>query len=336
MKLGLDNIGQVTEDKLKFAAQMGVDGMIANPEIGSDDKGYYEFAQLVNLRTQVESYGLKLEGVFGAIPWQRNYKWMLGLPGRDEQIENCQKTIRNMGAAGIPIFTYNTHALRFYRTSQHTFGRGGALATSFHIELAKNAPLMAGGPNIDTSLIPASHRRPIGDDEMWDNLTYFLKAVVPVAEEAGVKLALHPDDPPIPTIGGVARIMRSPEAFRRAIKIVPSDSNGLLFCQGCFKEMGTDIFEEIRYFGSRKKIFWVHFRNISGTAQRFTETFHDDGQINMLQAMKTYKETGFDGYLAPDHRLGVVGDSEWGHRYWAYAIGYIKGLMKAVDATGTA
>ena len=256
---------------------------------------------------------------------------MLGLPERDEQIENCQKTIRNIGAAGIPIFTYNMHAMRFYRTCRHVPGRGGALATSFDIELAKNAPPLAGGPGVDTSLIPESHRRPISDEEMWDNLTYFLKAVVPVAEESGVKLALHPDDPPIPSIGGVARIMRSPEAFRRAVEIVPSDNNGLLFCQGCFAEMGADVIEEIRYFGNRRKIFSVHFRNIRGTAENFAETFPDDGRVDMFAAMKAYKEVGFDGLMSPDHSLHIVGDTAWGHRYWAYAIGHMKGLKKAVD-----
>lgn len=331
MRLTLSLGSEVTEEKLRFAAQIGVDGITAAPALDRPDRGYYEFAPLVNLRTQAESYGLKLDSV-GLLPWQWSYKWMLGLPGRDEQIENCQKTIRNMGAAGIPVLLHNMHALRFYRTSRHTQERGGALATSFDIELVRNAPLMAGGPGIDTSLIPESHRRPIGDDEMWDNLTYFLKAVVPVAEEAGVQLALHPDDPPIPSIGGVARIMRSPEAFRRAIEIVPSDYNGLKFCVGCFAEMGADVAEEIRYFGSRKKIFYVDFRNVRGTAEDFSETFPDDGEENMFELMEAFKEVGFDGPISPDHKLHIAGDTQWGHRYWAYAIGHMRALILGVNA----
>lgn len=331
MKLGMDHIGQATDEKLEFLQQLGVEGVMAEPEVHADDRGYYEFSELVGLRTRVESYGLKLEALSG-LQWRWCYKWMLGLSGRDEQIENLQKTIRNMGAAGIPLFTYNMHALRLYRTSRHTPGRGGALCTSFDADLVKDAPLMAGGPGTDTSLIPASHRHPISDDQMWDNLTYFLKAVVPVAEEAGVKLGLHPDDPPIPSIGGVARIMRSPEAFRRAMDIVPSENVGLLFCQGCFTEMGANVVEEIRYFGSRNKIFWVHFRNIKGTSTKFMEAFPDDGQMDMLQAIKAYKEVGYQGYLVPDHKLGIVGDTDWGHRYWAFALGYIKGLLQAVGS----
>jgi mannonate dehydratase len=282
--------------------------------------------------TQVESYGMKLAALSNNSPWEWSYKWMLGLPGRDEQIENCQKTIRNMGAAGIPVFTFNIHALRFYRTSRHAASRAGAVATSFDVDLARDVPLMAGGPNTNTELVPLIHRRPISDEQMWDNLAYFLKAVVPVAEEAGVKMGIHPDDPPIPSIGGVARIMRSPDAFRRAIEIVPSDNIGLLFCQGCFTEMGANVAEEIRYFGSRKKIFWVHFRNVRGTAERFCESFPDDGQLDMVKAMKAYRDAGYDGYMAPDHKLGIIDDTEWGHRYWGYALGYTRGLLQAVKA----
>ncbi|MBI2908935.1 MAG: mannonate dehydratase [Chloroflexi bacterium] len=329
---------RASDEKLRFAAQIGVDAVGAAPAACDLEKGYYEFAPLVALRSQVESYGLKLE-IINLPPWRWSYKWMLGLPGRDEQIENCQKTIRNLGAAGIPIFMYNIHALRFFRTSWHVPQRGGALATGFDVERAKTAPLMvagsstrAGDPLIDTDLIPAAHRRPISDEEMWDNLTYFLKGVVPVAEEAGVKLAMHPDDPPIPVVGGVARIMRSPEAFRRAIEIVPSECNGLTFCQGCFAEMGADVVKEIRYFGSRKKIFLVHFRNVAGTAENFAETFPDNGQVDMVEAMRAYAEIGYDGAMSPDHPLRLEGDGDWSQRYWAYAIGYMRGLAQAVDS----
>jgi mannonate dehydratase len=332
MKLGMDHIGQVTNDKLKFLQQMGVEGVMAEPDVDQPGRGHYEFSELVSLRTQVESFGMKLAALSNNSPWEWSYKWMLGLPGRDEQIENCQKTLRHMGAAGIPVFTFNMHALRFYRTSRHTPWRGGAVATSFDVDFARNVPLMAGGPGTNTELVPHSHRRPISDDQMWANLTYFLKAVVPVAEEAGVKLGMHPDDPPIPSIGGVARIVRSPEAYRRYIEIVPSDNVGLLFCQGCFTEMGANVAEEIRYFGSRKKIFWVHFRNVKGTAERFSEAFPDDGQLDMVKAMKAYRDAGYEGYMAPDHKLGIIDDTEWGHRYWGYALGYMRGLLQAVKA----
>ena len=332
MRLAFGAIHEVNDDILKFAKQLGADGIIAHTQdFGQPEKGHLDFAPLINLRTRVESYGLRLEALEN-VPWKWNYKILLGLPGRDQQIENYQKTVRNIGAAGIPILSYNFHAMRFYRTSFHTKGRGDADVTSFKMDLVRNAPLMTAGPGIDTSLIPLSHRRPIGDDEMWANFEYFIKAVVPVAEEAGVKLALHPDDPPVPSIGGVARIMRSPDAFKRAVETVPSDCNGLLFCQGCYAEMGCDIPETIRYFGIRKKIFYVHFRNVRGTAEDFAETFMDEGDTDMLAAMKAYKEVGFDGVMTEDHAAHVVGDTDWGHRYRASAMGYIRALKQVVGS----
>ncbi len=331
MKIILDGIHEPTDERLTFAAQLGVDGIaVAAPDLGNMSLGYYEYPHLLNLKTKVESFGIQLFAIQN-VPWTWTYKFMLGLPGRDEQLENLQKTIRNIGAAGIPYFGYNFHAMRFYRTSNYTRVRGGARSTSFDMDLVKNAPLMTAGPGIDTSLIPPEYRRPIIDDEMWANLTYYLKAIVPVAEEAGVKIAIHPDDPPVPAIGGVARIMRRPEAFQKLLDIVPSENSGLLFCQGCYAEMGVDVPATIRHFGRQKKIFWVHFRNISGTTEKFHETFIDEGQVDMLECLKTYKEVGFDGLMSPDHAVHMVDDTPWGHRYWAYAIGYIKALRTAVN-----
>lgn len=319
------------DDKLRFLAQIGVDAAAAVPEPTDRDRGFYSFETLITARTKIESFGLEFNNL-RLLPWRWTYKWQMGLPGRDEQIENALTSIRNLGAAGIPVLTYNMHALRFYRTSQSAPARGGASATSFDFELVKNAPLMSGGPGTDMSLVPNDHRKPITDQQMWSNLEYFLKAATPVAEQAGVKLALHPDDPPIPQIAGVARIMRSPEAFRKLIDLVPSKSNGVGFCQGCFTEMGANIPAEIRYFGGKGKIFFVDFRNVIGTPDKFREAFPDEGQADLVAAMKAYKEVGFNGPMTPDHVVHIAGDTDWGHRYWAYAIGHIKGLAAAIGA----
>ena len=325
-------VNEVTEEKLRFAKQIGVAG-ITEYTFDLPGKDYREFSDLLNLRTRVEAEGLKLEAI-ESLPWRFYYKVMLGLPGRDEQIENWCKTLRNMGAAGIPILGYHFMPLGIWRTSQDTRGRGGAHVTSFDMELAKNAPLLAKSihPGVDTSLLPASTYHPINDEEMWENFTYFLKAVIPVAEEEGVKMGLHPDDPPVPSLGGVARIMRNVEAFKRVIEIVPSDYNGLVFCQGSFSEMGTNVIEAIRYFGSRKKIFYVHFRNVRGTADNFAETFIDEGQTDMFETIKAYKEVGFDGPILDDHVPRIVDDTHWGHRSRAYSMGYIKALIDTVNA----
>jgi mannonate dehydratase len=235
-----------------------------------------------------------------------------------------------MGAAGIPLLVFNVHAMRFYRTSDHAAERGGARSTRFEWARVADAPLMAGGPGTDPSLIPVRHRRPISDDEMWDHYTYFIRAVVPVAEEAGVKLALHPDDPQVPAIGGVARIMRSPEALRRALSIAPSDHLGLKFCVGCWSQMGADVASEIRHFCGQEKVFLVDYRNVRGSVDAFQETFLDNGQEDMAEVMRALVEAGYEGPIGPDHAARLVGDSPRGDRYWAYAIGYMRALLQVL------
>jgi mannonate dehydratase len=332
MKLGLGAIHEVTEEKLKFAKQFGVDHIVVHtPDLSGD--GYWEFMDLLRLRTLVESAGLKLAAIEN-IPRSYYDKVRLGLPGRDEQIENWCKTLRNMGKAGIPILGYDFHLVGVWRTEKSPRGRGGAYISSFDYERVKDAPLPA-KDSYGYDLVagaPLALAGEMTEEEMWDNYTYFLKAVIPVAEEAGVKMGLHPDDPPVPILGGTVRIFRSIDALKRLIDIVPSDYNGLEFCQGTVAEMGADVIEAIRYFGSRKKIFYVHFRNIKGTVPKFDEVFIDEGDMDMFKAMRAYKEVGYDGVMIPDHTPGVVDDTGWGHRGRAFALGYMKALVQAVNS----
>jgi mannonate dehydratase len=177
----------------------------------------------------------------------------------------------------------------------------------------------------------------ITDEQMWDNLKYFLERVVPVAEKANVKLAMHPDDPPLSPIRGISRIMSSIENYQRLIDLVPSPVNGIALCQGNFTLMTDDLPSVIRHFGNQKKIFFVHFRDVRGTPEKFEETFHDNGQTNMLECIKAYKDIGYDGVCRPDHVPTMEGDSNDNPMYSSigrlFAIGYIKGLREAVYAT---
>jgi len=317
MRLAYGAISEVTEEKLLFAKQLGATDMIVHsPPLPGE--GYYEFLPLLRLRTRVEAAGLCLAAIENVRDPAWYMKAMLGQPGRDEQIENWCRTLRNMGKAGIPVLGYHWMPASVWRTCGDTPWRGGARVTSFDYELVKDAPLTPAGT--------------VTDEQMWESFEYFLKRVIPVAEEAGVKMALHPDDPPVPSLAGIARIFRSHAAFKRMIEIVPSDYNGIEFCQGTFSEMGEDVIEAIRYFGSRKKILYVHFRNVLGSPYKFHETFVDDGQTDMLRAMMAYKEVGFDGVFIDDHVPHVVDDTPWGHRGRAYSSGYIKALIKAVNA----
>lgn len=316
MRIAVGVPGNATDEQLTLASQMGCSGVvIASPAIPYDQGWAYD--DLARLRERIESFGLRLEAI-QHIPLDKLDQIRLGLPGRDEQIGYFQNTLRAMGRAGIPILAYNWRPNRLYRTGRVP-GRGGALVTAFDAEQAKDQPLSFG--------------RAYSAEELWSTYEYFVRRVVPVAEEAGVKLALHPDDPPGFDIGGVARIMSSFEAFVRASEIVESPSWGLLFCIGCWAEMGgtENVLRGIRHFGPRGKIFYVHFRDVQGTAARFQECFPGEGVLDVTAVMRALKESGFTGCIIDDHAPLMAGDEGWAPRSRAYQTGYLMGLLRAVD-----
>jgi len=299
--------------------QLGVDYVVAGLPANPSGPGVVcDYTSLLQMKKRYEDAGYAIAAIENRPPTD---KVKLALPGRDEQIAVVCELIENMGALSIPVWCYEfTAKFGWMRTSVTTRTRGGALATSYDHSLMANAPLTEAGV--------------VSEERLWANFAYYLERIVPVAERAGVKLALHPDDPPISPIRGVGRIFCNVEAFQRAIDMVPSEYNGLTFCQGCFAEMGVNIPETIHHLGD--KIFFAHFRNLRGTAARFEETFHDDGDTNMLEAMQAYKAIGFDGPMRPDHVPTMEGDANdtpgYTERGRLFAIGYMKGLMEAVYA----
>ncbi len=315
MRLGLGQFNELNEDRLKFIKQLGVnDVVIHTPKLPGDKQ--WEYEDLLNLRRQVERAGLRL-GAIENVPMHFYDKIMLGLPGREEQVNHMQNTIRNMGKAGIPIFGYHWMPNSVWRTHNEPV-RGGAIATAFDYELAKDKPL--------------THGRVYTEEEMWDNYTYFIRAMIPVAEESGIKIGVHPDDPPVESLGGVARIFRNFEGFKKAIEIIDSPCNGLEFCQGCWAEMGEDVYSAIRYFGERGKILYVHFRNVIGKVPKFKESFINEGDVDMYKAMRIYKEVGFRGIFIPDHVPQMTNDLPWSYMGRAFAIGYMSALLDVVNS----
>ncbi|WP_274653430.1 mannonate dehydratase [Paenibacillus humicola] len=305
----------------RLAKQMGVDYAVG--PLAWEEKGQHkpwDLMPLIHMKQRFADYGLTLE-VIESMPPSNNIK--LGTPERDEEIEVFKQFIVNMGAAGIPVLCYNFMAqFNWFRTSTTTRTRGGALVSSYDHSLMLDAPLTEAGV--------------VTEERLWDNLNYFLTQIVPVAEKAKVKLALHPDDPPISPIRGVSRILRSADALQRAIDLVPSEYSGITLCQGTLATAGEDIPAVIRRFSEQNKLFFVHFRDVRGTPDKFEETFHDDGKTNMLEAMEAYYEAGFDGPARPDHVPTMDGEDNANPGYELlgrlYGVGYIKGLMEAAAA----
>jgi mannonate dehydratase len=245
----------------------------------------------------------------------------LGAAGRDEQIANVQEQIRAMGRLGIPVLCYNWMAVSSWaRTDIAIESRGGARVTGFRNDASEALPPLAAPGEITA-------------ERLWDSLEYFLQAVVPVAEAAGVRLGLHPDDPPLPVVRNVPRIMSSLDAFRRLLDLYPSPYNGVTLCQGNFALMTDDLPSWIRELGERDAIQFVHFRDVRGDARSFVETFHDDGQSDLAACLRAYEEIGFSGPLRPDHVPTMAGESNDRPGYETlgriFAVGYIRGLMDA-------
>jgi mannonate dehydratase len=316
MRVAIGLPGNATDEHLILAKQMGCEGVVLATPAQLPGEQRWEEADLVRLREWVEGHGLRLEAIQN-LPHSFWMKARLGEPGRDEQLEHFRATLTNIGRAGIPILGYNFRPDPLYRTGQRP-GRGGAVVTTFDRALVDPQALTYG--------------RVISTEETWANHDYFIRAVLPAAEAAGVRLALHPDDPPGPAIGGVGRIFSSFEGFERASQAIDSPAWGLLLCIGCWSEMGgqANVLRGIHHFGPRGRIVYVHFRDVQGTGDQFAECFPGEGNLDVTTVMRALKEVGFTGCLIDDHVPKMVGDEGWHPRGRAYSTGYLMGLLRGV------
>ncbi|MSU41088.1 MAG: mannonate dehydratase [Pedosphaera sp.] len=303
---------------LTLAAQCGVqDITVRYPGSRLED--------LQCLKNQIESHGLRLAIVEGYLPIER---LKLGRDVDGSELAAMKALLRHMGQLGIPLLCYNFMAgTDWVRTRLDAPERGGARVTEFDLAAAERAvSLSATASTISSDRISA--------DELWANLERLLRELLPVAEECGVFLAMHPDDPPLPEFQGKARIMNSVENFERLVQLVPSAHNGICFCQGTFAAMGVDIPATIRRLGPH--IRYVHFRDVRATGPgHFVETFHDNGPTDMVAAMAAYREIGFTGPMRPDHVPQLIGEENGEPGYTMlgrlFAYGYMRGLMQAAE-----
>ena len=315
----------MSHENLTLAAQCGVTDVVGRyPGTNLDD--------LLRMRDQVESYGMRLATVEGYLPIEK-----LKL-GRDDGTElAAMKTLLgNMQQVGVKILCYNFMAgTDWVRTRLDASERAGAKVTAFdlaEVERAMSLNQSRSGPRDEVQYARVDGSEDITADRLWQNLERFLRELVPVAEEAGVVMCMHPDDPPLLQLQGKARIMNSVENFERLVSLVPSPANAICFCQGTFAAMGCDIPASIRRLG--RHIQYVHFRDVRGTRESFVETFHDNGPTDMAAAMRAYRDIGFTGPMRPDHVPQLYGedDGEPGYTMLGrlFAYGYMRGLMHGV------
>lgn len=342
MRVAVGQSPVATDEYLTFAAQVGAEGVQFNtPDLPGEHR--WEQADIQALVDRVAGFGLRVEAIEN-LPNHFYDKALLGLPGRDEQIDHIRTTIAHLGRAGIPILGLNFMLQSVWRTELGPTGRGGATVSVYdhaigadparrdEIWVARRDRRIADAKD---SWVRGQHLggdAQIDHDQLWANYEYFVRAIVPAAEDAGVRIGFHPDDPPAGDLHGVARILTSVDAMERAATIVDSPALGVELCLGTVSEMGGQaaVLDAVARLGPRNKILYVHLRDVAGTMPRFTECFLGEGNYSPLEVVRALHDVGFDGFILDDHTPGLVADDGYGYRGRAHAIGYIQATIAAV------
>jgi mannonate dehydratase len=324
IKLGSVAPANPTDDDLLFFRQLGVDAVFCpvTPELNS-------VQGLLRIRKRYADAGLAVHNIRNLAVTNNQLEIVLNRPGRDKKIEDYKTWLRTLGGAGFH-FTLSNFNLAQIVTSSFVETRGSRTR-----DFDLNSPAMGipadvpGGLAVMGSAKSLYFGREYSTDEIWANYTYFVKQVAPVAEEAGIAIAFHPDDPPVPSLFGVPRIMSNFSDCRKALKIANSPNVGICLCCGTWAEggtaMGIDPAGAIRYFGARKQIYEIHFRNVSSPLPHFQETHVDNGYYDMYKAMKALVDVKYDGIVHLDHAVPMVGGER---TYQAFAVGYMRAMRQ--------
>jgi mannonate dehydratase len=323
IKISVQMPSDPSDEDLQFVNQLGC--RYVNIGTSGGDQATYE--NFIRLKNKVESASLKIWNI-GNTSVHNMEEVTLNLPGRDKKIEEYKTFLRNLGRAGIHYTTYAHMGNGIWSSPARDFARGGAPARLFD-----SATATGHWANKEFKG-PLTHGRVFSEKEIWDNYEYFIKRVVPVAEEQGVYIGIHPDDPPVPMLGGVPRcIFGNFEGYKRALEVAASPNVGVCLCCGTWLEggelTGMDVVGAIRYFGKMGKLWKIHFRNVSAPVPHFVEAFVDSGYMDMWKIMRALREVEFDGVVIGDHFPQMVGG---GRTSVAYTIGYMKAQLERANA----
>lgn len=305
-------VNPLTDENLQCAAQVGVSDLVAvYPGPG--------VAPLLDLKRRAEAAGLRLTHIERKVPHDRIVH---GLPGRDDQVAQFRNLLRDMAETGMEVLCYNWMPSEDWcRTTRDARERGGARVTAFDVDALGDNVTDADGRPADPT--PAT--------ALWDHLERFLNEVVPLAEDLGIRLALHPDDPPLPVLWGHPQIITDHAALQKVVELVPSPANGICYCTGSLGPTGEDLVAGITQLGDR--IHFAHVRNIRGTRERFQETWHDNGALDLYAVIQALQRIGFAGTIRPDHAPSMAGESNETPGYEMkgklFATGYLRGLIDA-------
>lgn len=352
MKLGFGLYRHMlNEAHYKFAKQCGATHLVihlvdyfghnkdnADQPIG-DKKGWgkagnpneiWTYRELMALKKEINSHGLELEGIenFDPAHW---HDILLDGPKKQSQMENLKQLIRNVGKAGIPVFGYNFSLAGVSSRMQGPYARGGAVSVG--MEGVDTTPIPNGmvWNMVYDEGAPEGTLPKIDHNELWERLRYFLNEILPVAEEAGVQMAAHPDDPPMPFVRETPRLVYQPHMYQRLLDMNPSPSNNLEFCLGSIAEMTEgDVYEATDTYSRQGKISYVHFRNIVGKVPSYREVFVDEGDMDMFRILRILKKNNFKGVLIPDHTPQMTCNAPW-HAGMAYAMGYMKAAISHLN-----
>ena len=308
---------EASESDRKWLRQMGVEWVVLWTDATKSSPEYYS-----ERKAAFEATGLNVYG-FGNSDVHNQDAIVLALPNRDDKVEEYKRHLQSLGKAGIPYTTY-AHMANGIWSTEPELARGGAIARSFDLAKAKS-----GKWRDREYTLPRTNGREYSDAEVWDNYAHFIRQAARVAEQEGVMIGIHPDDPPIPRLGGVPRIFSTFEGYKKALEIADSPNVGICLCVGCWLEggdmWGVDALTAIKYFSDQKKLFKVHFRNCDAPLPHFVETFVDDGYFDMYTAMRLLVEVGFRGAVIPDHIPRMGDDPRLGT---AYTIGYMRAMER--------